>query len=267
MSPLFPRTLLLRVVTAVALVASAAPSRAAVLTTVPATPGSPAVPVYVARPAGAGPFPAVLILHGCGGINGYSVVTADRLALRGYVGVALDSLAPDIYEDECTDRGGSSREAAAARATLAWLRAQPFVARDRLAVIGFSMGGIATLDLVDPKSPAPPPAGLRAAVTYYPQCAGRDGRVTVPLAIFIGDADTVVSPPACTAMANAGKAAGKPIEITVYPGATHGFQVPGPDRDFFGQTLRYDPAAAADAAQKTATFLDTYLAASSAPQR
>ncbi|MGA2394510.1 MAG: hypothetical protein ABSH03_14310 [Candidatus Lustribacter sp.] len=62
------------------------------LVRVPATASTPPIPVYVARPPGNGPFPAVLLLHGCAGFDGYLAVGADRLAARGYVGVALDGL-------------------------------------------------------------------------------------------------------------------------------------------------------------------------------
>jgi poly(3-hydroxybutyrate) depolymerase len=50
------------------------------------------LPVYLARPTGAGSFPAVVVLHGCGGFNNVAVTWADRLARWGYVTVAVDSL-------------------------------------------------------------------------------------------------------------------------------------------------------------------------------
>ena len=235
-------------------------ARAAVMTVVPAAGATAGVPVYIARPPGEGPFPAVLLLHGCEGFNGLDAVAADRLALRGYVGVAIDSLGASRPRGACTDRTGSTDEAAAARATLAWLRTQPYVASDRLAVIGFSMGGNAVFDIVDPATPnGAAPAGLRAAVAFYPWCDGHDGKVTVPLEIFDGDADRVTPSAPCAAIAQAGKAAGKPIDITVYPGATHGFQIPGPDRSFYGQPIHFDPTAAADSAQKVEQFLATQL--------
>jgi hypothetical protein len=41
------------------------------------------LPVYLARPAGAGPFPAVVVLHGCSGFSNVAVTWADRLASWG----------------------------------------------------------------------------------------------------------------------------------------------------------------------------------------
>jgi dienelactone hydrolase len=238
----------------------AAGAEAAVLTSVPATASSPAVAVYVARPRDAGKHPAVLLLHGCDGINGFVIVSADRLAARGYVAVALDALGPSEPDGACTDRDGTEKATTAARATLAWLRSQEYVDADHLGVIGFSMGAAAALNLIDPfGSAAPPPAGLRVAVAFYPSCDGRDGNLTVPLAIFDGDADKITPAAPCAALVQAATAKNRAAQITTYPGATHGFQVPGPDRTFFGEPIRFDPLAAADSAQKTEQFLTRYL--------
>jgi dienelactone hydrolase len=236
-------------------------ARAALLTVVPASAGAPAVPIYLARPSGAGPFPAVVLLHGCDGINGFAAVAADRLAARGFVTVAIDSLGAEHPEGVCgASRSYHDDEAAAARATLAWLRTQPYVAPDRLAVIGSSMGGSAVLSLVDPKNPDTPPPGLRAAIAFYPACEARSaGNLTVPLQIFIGGADRVTPAAVCEALGKAGKGAGKAIDVTVYPGATHAFQVPGPDRTFFGEPIHYDADAASDSALKTYLFLQSTI--------
>jgi dienelactone hydrolase len=224
---------------------------------VPATASTPAIPVYVARPEGSGPFPAVLFLHGCEGFNGFLAVAADRLVPHGYVGVALDALAPRGMQSACMGNSDGD-EAGAARAVLAWMRTQSYIAADRLAVGGFSMGAVAALSLIDTRGAAPP-AGLRAVADYYPSCIGRDGLVAVPVAIFDGDADQVTPAAPCAAMVQAGAAAGKTIAITTYPGATHGFDLPGPDRTFYGQPIHFDGAAATDAALQTFHFLVHYL--------
>jgi dienelactone hydrolase len=235
----------------------ALPASAAVMLTVPATAKTPPIGVYVARPRGAGPFPAVLFLHGCEGFDGFVAVAADRLAAHGYVGVALDALGPHGMQTACNGNNDGG-ETDAARATLTWLRSQPYVLPDRLGVVGFSMGADAALTMIDTRGSVPPP-GLRVAAAYYPSCDDRDGLVSVPLAIFDGDADKVAPAAPCAAMVHAGAAAGKPITITTYPGATHGFDLPGPDRTFFGQPIHFDQAASADAALQTFRLLVRYL--------
>jgi dienelactone hydrolase len=238
---------------------AARPADAAVMLAVPASGSTPPIPIYVARPPGNGPFPAVLLLHGCSGFDGYLAVAADRLAVRGYVGVALDALGPHGLQTAC---GGNSDgdEALAARATLAWLRKQPYVRADRLGLVGFSMGSDAILSLIDTKGIAAP-AGLRVAAIYYPSCEDRDGLIDVPLAIFDGSADKIAPASPCAAMVQAGTAAGKSLTITTYPGATHGFDVPAPDRIFFGEPIHYDAAAASDAAQAVLRLIVHYLGA------
>ncbi len=123
--------------------------------------------------------------------------------------------------------------------------------------VGFSMGADAALSLID--AHVSPPAGLRAAAAYYPSCEDHAGPVTVPLAIFDGDADTVTPPAPCAALVHAAVSAGKPATITTYPGATHGFDAPGPDRTFYGQRIHFDAAAATDAAVQTLHLLERYL--------
>lgn len=238
------------------------PLLAAILTTVPAAASTPAVPIYVARPDGNGPFPAVLILHSCAGFDGFDAVAADRLVPLGYVAVALDALGRREPTGACgNDNGaGYTAEVTAAWATLAWMRAQPYIAADRLAIIGFSMGADALLALVDPPgAQATPPAGLRAAVAFEPSCDGTKPNVRVPLAIFDGDADQIAPAAPCAALARAASSNGTAVQITTYQGATHGFNVPGPDRTFYGQPMRFDPEATADAARQTVSFLKQYL--------
>jgi dienelactone hydrolase len=139
------------------------------------------------------------------------------------------------------------------------MRTQPYIDPNRLAIVGFSMGADSALTLIDTHG-APPPPGVRVVADFYPACESYDGLVTVPLAIFDGDADRIAPAAPCAAMVKAGTAAGKSLTITTYPGATHGFDVPGADRTFYGQPVRFDQAAATDAALQTFRLLQQYLA-------
>src|SRR6185312_14317197 len=49
---------------------------------------------YLVKPDGRGPFPAVVILHGCSGFSSVYAITAERLKSWGYVALAVDSLGP-----------------------------------------------------------------------------------------------------------------------------------------------------------------------------
>ena len=50
---------------------------------------------------GGGPFPAVVVLHGCIGITGHFTGIADRLSSWGYVTLAVDSLGPRGISSRC----------------------------------------------------------------------------------------------------------------------------------------------------------------------
>src|SRR5437762_13299230 len=50
-------------------------------------------------------FPAVVVLHGCGGISSHSAGIADRLGSAGYVALAVDSLGPRGVASRCDSIG------------------------------------------------------------------------------------------------------------------------------------------------------------------
>ena len=231
--------------------------------TIPGTASTPSIPGYLARPSGAGPFPAILILHGCEGFGSLESSTADELAGLGYVALAIDALKPQGLTNACGDVAPASRNAATyGGVALMWLSQQPYVIGSRLGVIGYSMGAIAALDLIDPYpgfSVSTPP-GLRGIVTYYPACSRRSPDITVPLLILDGSADDWIPPGPCQTLAQAAQAAGKPVQITTYPGATHAFNQPSSrPRHVNGHTLVYDPQATADADAKMRAFFQQHL--------
>ena len=233
---------------------------AALALTIPATAKTPALPAHLARPSASEPAPAIVVLHGCEGYRRRYGAVADDLAKSGFVAVAIDTLTPRGVKNACTDRSGSRIEADDARATLAWLRRQPYVDPNKLAVVGYSMGAIAALDLADPFHAQPAPPGLRGAVAYYPACNDREAaNAVVPIEILDGSADEWTPAGPCATLATAATTDGKSIGITTYPGATHAFNWDLPDRVAYGQHLQYDPAATALAFEAMLAFLHAQL--------
>lgn len=250
--------------------------------TIPAAGTSPALTGYLARPA-ALPAPAVLVLPTCAGLRTMERAAVDDLAAHGFVGLAIDTNTPQGSASTC----GFVVKAVTvsvgyAISTLTWLAAQPYVKSDQLGILGFSQGGIVALDLDDPWTECGPtsyvpgqrqmavqrcppmrrslPRGVRAVVAYYPGCAQRLPSVYVPLQMFDGDADDWIAFAPCQALAQSATAAGKSVQITTYPGATHFFNEPASaPRTYLGHTLRYDPVAAADAEAKTMAFFALQL--------
>jgi len=93
-------------------------------------------------------FPAVVVLHECGGISSHSAGIADRLDSEGYVALAVDSLGPRGVASRC-DSIGSPEQAFDAYSARRYLAQQGFVDAARIAVLGQSMGGNAVLYAVD----------------------------------------------------------------------------------------------------------------------
>lgn len=213
---------------------------------------------YLAKPQAPGRHPAVVVLHGCGGFGTYDVVAADVLKSYGYVALALDSLG----ETNVCIQGGDVAEAFDAYAALDWLARQDFVDPDRIAILGFSMGGIATLDSVETGPGAIEKIEkrhFRAALAYYPNCLQRAGVMTVPTLILVGDKDDWTPASRCRDMMARRNGKGAPVTLIVYPGATHAFNFPFKPRNYLGHHLAYDPQATADAWKQVRSFLQTTL--------
>jgi dienelactone hydrolase len=226
---------------------------------------------YLARPTGEGPFPAVVVLHGCGGFSsGGSLQLADQLQDWGYVALMVDSLSPRGLTTACG--GPFINQPGDASAALRYLSQQSFVAPERVAVLGNSMGGYSALYAVDRGLMAQyfrhVKERFRAAVAYYPDCAIPVTMMTAPALILIGEADDWTPAERCRVMVAHARPDRAPIALTVYPGAHHGFNFAmlQPGRSSLGHWLEYNEPAARDAEGKVRAFLAANLGAASAGQ-
>jgi dienelactone hydrolase len=213
---------------------------------------------YLAQPTtGGGRHPAVVVLPGCAGFTAATARWVDRLQRWGYVALAVDS-----QGSRRLDRCGAelaARQPADAHAALDYLAGRPLVDAQRIAVLGFSLGGgsvLAALQRV--ASGAAPKRRFRAGVAFYPVCAGKSGVATAPLLVLIGDADDQTPAEACRTIFKERPGAGAAVRLLVYPGAGHGF-----DRELgeagSGERIVPDPAAAVDAEEQVRRFLEAEL--------
>lgn len=230
-------------------------------TTVAYRSGQVDVSAYLAKPAGAGPHPAVIIVHDNRGLNDHIRDVARRFAAAGFVALAPDLLsraggtgrAPQPAA--ATDTTGESnrmgdaqaiaRPATAAiddlRAGLEYLGRQPGVDASRLATVGFAWGGWRSFMLAT-TAPA-----VRKVVVFYSASpdAGFD-RIQASVLAHYAQWDNQVTGNALWTKEMMERA-GKTFRYHVYPKTDSAFfNDTGPD---------YVPEAATLAWQRTIDFL------------
>src|SRR4051812_7602884 len=132
---------------------------------------------YLARPDGAGPFPAVVVLHGCAGMHDTTKQKlADDLVAWGYVVLLVDSYATRRIDHACTSSALAMffRRKPDAYGALVFLAGQNFVDPRRVAAVGFSAGAWVSLFVAETNAFElfDPPSNLRfrAAAAFYPPC-------------------------------------------------------------------------------------------------
>lgn len=193
-------------------------------TAIPNAEGSP-VAAYVARPAGAGPFPAVIMLHEFWGLRPEILGKADALAEEGYVVVA-----PDMYRGQTTDwlpraiflalNVPESQALDDLDPVFQWLQAQPEVDAERIVVMGFCYGGGKALrySLRNDK--------LAGAAIFYGSLESDPAllrRLPGPVLGIFGAEDRAPSPQEVGYFETGLQAAGVDHEITIYEGVGHAF--------------------------------------------
>jgi dienelactone hydrolase len=273
---------LLSTLTSLAFLAAASAAVAASLATpqqveIPSSSGTLHAQLF--KPDGAGPFPTVIALHGCGGLNGQSDQIqpryrdwAEQLLKDGNAVLFPDSYGSRELGPQCRVK---ERRVLARRervvdilASRQWLSQQPWVSQDRISLIGWANGASALLWAVRPQLASRKiEPDFRAAVAFYPDCrisSGLGWSARVPTLLLIGASDDVSSPSACRQMVDGARGRSALARIVVYPGAAHDFDranlplhaIAGadagvPERGHLGG----DPNSRADAQKRVAEWL------------
>jgi dienelactone hydrolase len=226
------------------------------------------------KPSGAGPFPVVILLHGCGGNNPYalgrSVAWARLLHAEGYATFILDSFTARSYSSGVCGNGRlmpSEERAKDVYAAAALLAARPDVRADRIVAMGFSHGGATVLDAAAEGRPELAPlrdkfkghGKIAAFVAFYPGCARTEHEAFLgPVFILVGDKDGLSPFKTCERLARWPRP-GTEVRLKVYPGAVHDFDYERAGGTLRGTPLAYDADAAADARAQVVEFLRPYL--------
>lgn len=196
---------------------------------------------YVFRPEGPGPFPAIVALHGCGGLftagrmNGRFADWGQRLAALGYLVLFPDSFTSRGVDQVCRkkDRSGFSANRERVRdaeGALHWLQSQTMVQRDRIGLIGWSNGGTALLATIGALAKNDGSDDFRVAIAFYPGCTNfmkkSHWQPRLPLTIFIGEADDWTPAASCKALVQRANGQGRQAEIVTFANAYHDFDHP-----------------------------------------
>ena len=162
---------------------------------------------YLTRPKGAGPFPAVVLLHTCLGLPAERAAIGERIATWGYVALFVDDFATRGLKETCAV--DFKPALADAYGALAYLASLPYVDAER----GSRRSGFrkeATRRLRSPRAAgrgrrATRARSFKAAAAFYPPCANVAGAtLDIPTLILVGAKDEVTPAADC---ARAGEAA------------------------------------------------------------
>lgn len=219
---------------------------------------------YLSKPAGDGPFAAVVYLHGCLGLTDYRRSSAaEQFTGLGYVTLVVDSFATRGIKDDCL--AGLSNRQGDALGALIYLSQQPFVDPRRIALVGMSQGGIAALNIATAHPfdvfDLPPNLKYRAAIAFYPSCSSAGNEMAIPVLVLIGELDDWSRASECTWWAKRRHDSGAPVKIEVYPEAYHSFDNPNLRiaTRAYGHWMKYDAAATAKATAAMRDFLAAQL--------
>jgi dienelactone hydrolase len=219
---------------------------------------------FIAYPGSVdGKRPAVLVVHEWWGLNEYARKRAAQLAELGYVALAVDMYGdgkqtthPDDAKKFMTEMMSNMPEAVrrfeAARELLA---KNPRVDADKIAAIGYCMGGAVVLHMVrigeDLDAVASFHGNLASQATMTP------GSFRGKILIAQGGADPFVPPDQLAAFEKEMQTASASYEVKIYPNAKHGFT--NPDATAIGEKynlpLAYDAEADKDSWQRLQDLL------------
>ena len=205
-------------------------------------------------PPGAGPHPALIVIHEWWGLNDWIKQEAAGYAAKGYVTLAVDlyrgkaaadpEMAHELSRGLPQDQGVRDLTAA-----VAWLQSRKDVKRERIGAVGWCMGGGYALQLAIAST------ALRAVAINYGSLATDKaalGQIHAAVLGNFGGQDRGIPPDAVHAFEAAMQSLGKPVDAKIYPLAGHAFENPN-------NASGFRPADAADALARIDGFFASTL--------
>ena len=212
------------------------------------------LPAYVARPAGTGRHPAILVVNEVFGVHEYIKDICRRLAQAGYVaiapaffyrsGVDLPAISDMKQIMAVVGQASDAQVDGDVKAATTWLKGQAFVAPAKIGITGFCWGGAVVWRA------AMADADVRAGVAWYGRLGGivpRAAELRAPVLGLYGGKDQGIPQSDVEGMRAALQTAGKRgSDLIVYPDAGHGFHA-----DYRSS---YNAAAATDGWKRALAF-------------
>lgn len=190
---------------------------------------------YLARPAGEGRHPGILVVHDWLGVTDYVRMRCDMLARLGYAAFAADVYGADVRPtpEEAPAVAGAfyrDRPAWRKRVTEAFerMRAESSVDPDRTAAIGYCFGGSSVLEL------ARTGTAVDAVVSFHggllTGLEQEAEQITAKILVLHGAADPVAPDDALLAFENDLRTAPSvDWQVITYANAMHAFTLPDAD--------------------------------------
>ena len=213
------------------------------------------MPATLSFPAGAGPFPTVVILPGgnAAKIMGvawpYHHLLAEELCKRGYATLVLD------YSSQDRQLWDPRREADIG-AALNYVKSRSEVDTSQINLLGLSMGGSLSLLVASARK------DVAHLVVYFPAIKGAFEPknspldavkgIACPVLILQGEQDEVTDQSQAKTLHEALTAAGKKSKLVLYKGAGHGFNYKDAPK---APCCRYDSTATAKSLEDVDEFL------------
>ncbi|MDP6366361.1 MAG: dienelactone hydrolase family protein [Nitrospinota bacterium] len=220
---------------------------------------------YLFKPNGDGPYPALIALHGAGGIFPYQLWWAKEISKKGYVVLFVDHyctrghLCEVETDDTDKDRGEVMRNwqivslrqrAMDAVAAYIWLSKKPYIKKNQIGLVGWSWGGTSALFAQKvARRMLLPNGGFKATVAFYPnlkhvaeepQWSGT-GPIAQPTLILYGKADPLESEESYQRLLSAGHPG--PIRVVGFDGAYRKFDELGSYREKYHPSVGNFPKA------------------------
>jgi dienelactone hydrolase len=222
-------------------------------------------------PAGNGPFPAVVMIHGCRGVLPFLDNWAEYLADLGVATLIVDSYSTRDLNDECNNIHGSQDQSSDAYGALEYLAGIDRIDAERIGLLGWGQSpvvGIMETDGVEQFFTAK----FWAAVGLYVNCGYfTQGMVYAPTLLVVAGKDDWSKTGRCADSVTAGRKNGSPIFLVEYPDALHSFDDPDTGDETrlevrnpyknppIGATLGYNRDAHEDAVRRVGQFLVEHL--------